>query len=246
MSPVSPTSDSQLSIMSKMHTYLVLTSLCSLWFLAPSVLSMQCKDRQYAWPVKAPHSCCDKCPPGQHMIRRSPTACDIECGLCTGDRYTDSYNVQMTCDVCRMCDKSNMEYESTCHTSRNAVCRCEAGYKCTDEACTECLRVPGTVKSSTTANLSPECHGCPKPGADLVDPDDVRADAKHNLVEILPVCAVIAVVVALLVMAFRQWIRPKNCSNSEDTPTAVLLSTEEKEACKPVQEMCGKCEQTVE
>ncbi|XP_061632567.1 tumor necrosis factor receptor superfamily member 5 isoform X3 [Phyllopteryx taeniolatus] len=206
---------------STMHTYVLLTSLCSMWFVPSSVLSMQCKVTQYAWPLKAPHSCCDKCPPGKHMIWRSPTDCEMECGLCTGDRYADSSNVEMTCDVCRMCDKPNMEYESKCQTSRNAVCRCKAGYKCTDEACAQCLHIPGAVKSSAT-------------------------DAKGYLVEILPLCAVIAVTVFVLVFAFVRWIRSKHGYYSKDKRPALPPSTEEAEVCKPVQEMCGKCEQTLE
>ncbi|XP_077431377.1 tumor necrosis factor receptor superfamily member 5 [Vanacampus margaritifer] len=197
---------------------LLLTSLCSLC-LYSSALSLQCKNSEYAWPVKAPQRCCDKCPPGEHMIRRSRTTCQIECGHCTGQRYTDSYNVEMSCDVCAMCDKPNMEYESPCRSSQNALCRCQAGYECADEACTQCLHIPGTVKSGTT-------------------------DAKWYLVEALPVC-VFLVAVVLLVLPFRSWLRSKH-GCSEVKRVSGLLGTEEEMAqCKPVQEVCGKCEQSV-
>ncbi|XP_077382171.1 tumor necrosis factor receptor superfamily member 5 [Festucalex cinctus] len=200
---------------------LLLTSLCNLC-LYSSVLSLQCENSQYAWPVNAPQRCCDKCPPGEHMIRRSQTTCEIECGRCTGERYTDSYNVEMSCDVCTTCDKPNMEYESPCRISQNAVCRCHVGYECTDEACTQCLHVPGTVKSGTT-------------------------DAKWYLVEALPVCAVLAIVVFLLVLLFQSWLRSKRGYHSEVKLAAGLPGTEEEVAvCKPVQEVCGKCEQSVE
>nr|XP_057909669.1 tumor necrosis factor receptor superfamily member 5 isoform X2 [Doryrhamphus excisus] len=167
-----------------------------------------CNHSQYPWPVKAPQLCCDKCPPGQHMIQRSSSSCAINCEPCTGYRYSDSYNVEMSCNVCRMCDKPNMEYESPCQKSSNAVCRCIEGYTCVDQECTGCFHVPGTIKSNTT-------------------------DAVGYLVAIVLLCAVITVIV------FLRCVRSKH--------VAVMRCTDqEEEACKPVQEMCGKCDRTGE
>ncbi|XP_054638535.1 CD27 antigen [Dunckerocampus dactyliophorus] len=183
-------------------------------FLYCSVLTMQCNDSQYTWPVKAPRLCCDKCPPGQHMIRRSQSTCAINCEPCTGMRYSDSYNVEMSCNICRMCDKPNMEYESDCQPSCNAVCRCIEGYKCTDQECTRCLRVPGTVKSDTTA-------------------------AVGYLVVIVLLCAVIPAIVFTKVTHFLRCVRSEHVA-------VIPCTDEEEEACKPVQEMCGKCDRTFE
>ncbi|XP_051921297.1 tumor necrosis factor receptor superfamily member 6 isoform X1 [Hippocampus zosterae] len=197
---------------------LLFASFCRLYLLS-CALSMQCKDSQYAWPVKAPQRCCDKCPPGEHMIRRSRTGCQIACGRCTGERYTDSYNVEMSCNVCVTCDKPNMEYESHCRNSQNAVCRCQVGYECTDEACAACGRAPGTVEPSTT-------------------------DPKWYLLKILPVCVVLVIIVVifLLVLPLLGRIRSKHGFYSVEVK-AIRGMPEDEEMRKPVQEVCGKCEQ---
>lgn len=37
------------------------------------------------------------------MLKRSTTTCEIKCAPCTGDRYTESDNVEMSCNICTTC-----------------------------------------------------------------------------------------------------------------------------------------------
>ncbi|XP_053700154.1 tumor necrosis factor receptor superfamily member 23 [Synchiropus splendidus] len=105
----------------------------------PSVSSLTCLPNQYLWPQKSPSLCCDKCPPGQRMLRRSETTCLIQCEACTTGLYTDKYNTEMSCSVCRRCNKPNMEYGSQCSSTRGAVCTCKHGHKCKDPSCSWCV-----------------------------------------------------------------------------------------------------------
>ncbi|KAF3692067.1 CD27 antigen CD27L receptor T-cell activation antigen CD27 [Channa argus] len=91
---------------------------------------------------------------GERMVRRPETSCGTECTSCTGDRYSDSYNVDMTCNSCTNCNKPNMKLLSRCNTTHNAVCTCTAGYKCKDQPCTQCEAISTPTKPTLTPSTS--------------------------------------------------------------------------------------------
>ncbi|XP_070768609.1 tumor necrosis factor receptor superfamily member 6-like [Enoplosus armatus] len=222
--------------MMQLLCYFAFTSLCTLSFLSP-VLSIQCNATQYAWPVNPPHSlCCNKCPPGQRMVRRSKSNCDIECEPCEGNRYTDTYNVDLSCNVCENCNKQNMEYESKCDTTHKAVCRCKAGYECRDQPCTQCVPM---IISTTTAL---------KPGTLTtlwVPPKPVR-DTVWLLVIIAFLCAGSALIVVTKIKPFLRWVRSKHGYLLAEKPAPVPPFSQDDDVSTPVQEVCGKCDQPLD
>ncbi|CAJ1062501.1 CD27 antigen [Xyrichtys novacula] len=123
---------------------LALTFMCSLSVLS-AVLSMQCKKFQYPWPRNNHELCCDGCPPGKRMIQRSQTTCEIQCVTCADGQYRDTPNAELTCKWCRRCRESNMEEKSRCNSTHNAVCTCKVGYRCIDQPCSKCVKIPTTV-----------------------------------------------------------------------------------------------------
>ncbi|XP_053182471.1 tumor necrosis factor receptor superfamily member 6 [Scomber japonicus] len=181
--------------------------------------------------------CCNSCPPGKHMVRRSRVECEIECQSCTDGRYNDIYNVKLRCNICENCNKSNMEYKTSCSVTRNAVCRCKAGFRCSDQQCTECIPVP-TTKPTTAF----------KPFAStprMAPPSSVK-DSMWYLVIITLLLVVIALAVTKL-KPFLRWIRSKEGYLLAEKITArPETTTEDEGVSKPVQEMCGKCDQPID
>ncbi|XP_064802326.1 uncharacterized protein LOC135520593 isoform X2 [Oncorhynchus masou masou] len=129
------------------HIFLSLPSLLSL------VQSLTCNEKQYAWPLHVSQWCCDKCPPGQHMVGRctgqnSPT----QCTNCTSGYYSDSYNFNIGCKSCDGCSMSELQYVSRCSTKQNDVCSCKPGYRCRGSGtCLDCEEIP----SPNTPKLIP-------------------------------------------------------------------------------------------
>ncbi|XP_076592705.1 uncharacterized protein LOC143324252 isoform X2 [Chaetodon auriga] len=201
------------------------TFLCSLSFFSPVLVSSKCNDTQYAWPVDKPQFCCNKCPPGEHLVRRSVN-CQTECEPCQGERYTDSYNVDMTCDFCQNCERSNMEYKSHCSPTHNAVCKCKAGYECIDQPCSQCVPIPSTTQPtlppSTTA-LKLVTLTTPR------TPHKPLRDAVWLIIGLLS--AAITFIVGTKIHLFLRWIKSKH---GYFLPKA--HESEDEEVSKPVQE----------
>ncbi|KAM7383296.1 hypothetical protein PAMP_002962 [Pampus punctatissimus] len=213
-----------------MHSlcYIALLFLCSFSAL-PSVLSIQCNKTQYAWPISTPNLCCGKCTPGEYMVRRPENSCGTVCQPCPDDRYTDTYNVMMSCNFCKECKESNMEYGSVCNTTHDAVCKCIAGFRCADQPCTECVPIPTT----TTPTLPP--------------PTTAFTDTMWYLVTITALlCVGITLIVTTKLKSLLHWMRSKHGYILAKKATPLPQSTTEDEGVsKPVQEMCGKCEQLI-
>ncbi|XP_056301148.1 uncharacterized protein cd27 isoform X2 [Pseudoliparis swirei] len=96
------------------------------------------------------------------MVRTRPSSsCEIECELCIGDRYIDTYNDKLNCKICKNCLKPNMEYRLHCNATHNAVCTCKANYRCKDQSCEQCVPIPSTTTKSTFPPSTPVL----KPGA---------------------------------------------------------------------------------
>ncbi|XP_040900244.1 tumor necrosis factor receptor superfamily member 3 isoform X3 [Toxotes jaculatrix] len=207
--------------------------------------SSTCKETQYAWPMDTATSCCNKCPPGQYMVRRSTTSCETECASCMGDRYIDSYNVEMSCTICKTCIKPNMEYKSQCNATHDAVCGCKAGYRCKDQPCTQCVLISDFTKpwpSLSTTTSTPEDL------TTLRTPPRKR-DTVWFLVIISLLCTGITLAVVTKIKPLLCWIRSKH--GYFLTPKAVpgppvTPYSEDEEVSKPVQEVCGKCDQPID
>lgn len=118
--------------------YFIFFLLCGFSVLSYTA-SLQCNEEQYAWPLDKPKHCCDKCPPGTtslfspnwvsfwcrqefnhqillcalgHKMKRSRNqrTCGIECIQCEGERFSDNYNVDLSCKVCEVCNKREYIY----------------------------------------------------------------------------------------------------------------------------------------
>ncbi|XP_032374695.1 tumor necrosis factor receptor superfamily member 26 isoform X2 [Etheostoma spectabile] len=224
------------------------TLLVSLSFLS-AVLSISCNERQYDWPMEQPYLCCDKCPPGKHMVRRSYTTCEIECQSCTRDLFNEKYNVQFTCDFCENCDKPNMEYSSHCNATHNAVCRCKAGYRCKEQSCKQCEPIPDpTEKCKADYKCKDQsCKQCVPtvPILPFTTKPTLPAsttDTVWFLVIIALLCAGIALVVVTKIKPFLHWIKAKHSYLLAKEAVLVLPVSEDEEVSKPVQEVRGKCD----
>ncbi|KAK5921813.1 hypothetical protein CgunFtcFv8_019140 [Champsocephalus gunnari] len=218
-----------------------LSLLCTLSSLS-SVLSLNCSDRHYAWPVVTPTLCCDKCAPGQRMLKRSEVTCAPECGPCKETLYRDTYNVKTSCAFCRNCNKSNMASASNCNSTHNAVCRCNAGYKFRDASRKQCVPIPPTTIKPTpappTAALKPGLTTAWPPAPQL----RVLTDTVWFLVIIALLCAGLAIVFVANIKPFLRWIKSTNGYFLAKEPAPVPACSEDEEVSTPIQEVVGKCE----
>ncbi|XP_049903449.1 CD27 antigen isoform X1 [Epinephelus moara] len=247
------------------------TFLCTLSFLSP-VLSRQCTDTEYAWPMDEPRLCCHMCTPGQHMAGRRQDICYIDCVPCTEGLYTEKYNVDMTCEVCVNCNKPNMEYKRNCSTTHNAVCGCKAGYACRDLSCKDCVPIP----TSTIKTTLPPSTTALKPGTltTLWEPSQpikgrvsywfclcqlkpvgvhvnlskmsylhILTDTAWFLVIIALLCTGLALVVLTKIKPFLRWIKSKQGYFLAKEAAPAPQGSEDEEVSTPVQEVLGKCDQ---
>ncbi|XP_031600135.1 tumor necrosis factor receptor superfamily member 23 [Oreochromis aureus] len=202
-----------------------------------SVIPKDCKKTQYKWPHNSYELCCEKCPAGEFVAKRSPTTCYRTCEPCGPGKYTTSYNAAMTCDFCDSCNKPNMEVKTECNATHNTVCTCKAGYKCGDQDCKECVAIPGTiiptVPPSTTV-ARPEVTTTQRAPKAI-------ADTAWFLVIIALLCTGIALVVVTKIKPFLVWIRFTHGYFLAEKPATQPQCDEE--VSKPVQEVCGKCDQ---
>ncbi|XP_066463380.1 tumor necrosis factor receptor superfamily member 9 [Eleutherodactylus coqui] len=97
--------------------------------------------------------CCTLCEPGYFLANK--------CGFCvpcpiTG--YSDIPNDKPLCKHCERCEGVLFQYKANCTSTRNAVCTCTAGRKCTDEKCTQCIsdRCPAGQQL-----VGQKCVNCP-------------------------------------------------------------------------------------
>ncbi|XP_070691573.1 CD27 antigen-like [Pempheris klunzingeri] len=196
--------------------------------------------------VDHPRLCCNMCPPGKRMVRRPDESCTIECDLCKGERYTDTYNVQMSCNHCENCNRTNMEYKSHCNATHNAVCRCVAGYRCKAQPCQECVPIPSTTTSKPTllpytTALTPETTKTLGGSTPSETPKHIK-DTVSILVIIALLCAGIAFVVTKT-KPFLRWIKYYSFA---EKPAPVPQCCEDEDVSTPVQEVCGKCDQPID
>ncbi|XP_034001636.1 CD27 antigen-like isoform X2 [Trematomus bernacchii] len=215
--------------------------LCTLSSLS-SVLSLNCSDRHYAWPANTPTLCCDKCAPGQRMVKRSEVNCVHQCGPCMEKLYRDTYNEKMSCEICGFCNKPNMAYDSNCNSTHNAVCRCNAGYMYKDASRKQCVPIPPTDTKPTPAPPTTVL----KPGLTTAWPPApqlrVLTDTVWFLVIIALLCAGLAIVFVANIKPFLRWIKSMNGYFLAKEPAPVTACSEDEGVSTPIQEVVGKCE----
>ncbi|KAM8734942.1 uncharacterized protein AB9X84_023569 isoform 1-T2 [Acanthopagrus schlegelii] len=207
------------------------TVLCSLSLLS-SVLSIQCNKTQYPWPLEQPQLCCDLCPPGTYMSFRHDTRCEIVCKPCPDNLFRDSFNLEQNCEYCTSCKTSNMEYESECNATHNAVCRCKDGYRCREQPCKECEPIPTTTTPVTpTTALKP-----PTNPATPSTPSEPLGDNVWFLVITALLSAIIALVVVTNSKPILHWIRSKSDYPSVKQQPPVTPCSPDGDVSTPVQE----------
>ncbi|XP_039885985.1 tumor necrosis factor receptor superfamily member 1A [Simochromis diagramma] len=261
----------------------ILPLLCFLPLLSSNPVKPTCSPTQYSWPYISPTFCCEKCPAGEFMARRSQKNCDHKCEPCEVGKYTAGYNTAMNCEFCNSCSKPNMEVKTECSATHNTVCTCKAGYKCKDQDCNECVStVKPTVPPSATAKVEvktdcnpthntvctckagykckdQDCKECVlipatvkptvPPSTTVATPDVSTtrlapkpiADTVWFLVIIALLCTGIALVVVTKIKPFLVWIRFTHGYFLAEKPATQPACDEE--VSKPVQEVCGKCDQ---
>ncbi|XP_008429870.2 tumor necrosis factor receptor superfamily member 6 [Poecilia reticulata] len=223
--------------------YLTFSLLWNLPFFS-SGLKIQCKDGEYKWPIRNPTTCCTMCPPGHRYIRRTEIACEIKCEPCDENRYADNFNLDANCNVCDVCKKANFEVASNCTPTQNTVCKCRAGYRCTDGSCTFCEPVPTTTQPTTPPSTT--VAGSTSTTKTTVPPNNKIRDTQWFLVIIALLCAGIALVVMTKIKPILHWIRSNHgYFLPEKTVTATLRAVED-DVSKPVQEVCGKCDHCID
>uniref|UniRef100_UPI0037E707A7 tumor necrosis factor receptor superfamily member 5-like n=1 Tax=Semicossyphus pulcher TaxID=241346 RepID=UPI0037E707A7 len=221
--------------------YLPLPLLCSLSLLS-AVLSLQCNSSQYIWPRGHDTLCCDMCPAGNRLFWRSSINCDKECVPCTTGQFADTSTVELSCSFCQKCNQQKMEYKSQCASTHDAVCGCEAGYRCKDEHCSECVKIQ-TATTPTSPTTLPPSTTDPKPAF----PTTVRASPKPSTDTVwLPVVILVLSAVVICVGASLHWVRTKLGYYLIKKPASVVTYSEDEEVSKPIQEVCGKCDQLLD
>ncbi|XP_059195095.1 tumor necrosis factor receptor superfamily member 11A [Centropristis striata] len=215
-----------------------LVFLCSLSLLSP-VLSLHCNDTQYAWPLDQPRLCCNKCPPGKHLVSRDDNNCKIVCKPCTGERYLEKWNLEMYCEICEICNSENGEYKSTCTPTKNAVCKCKAGYECTDQSCKQCVPMKTTTTPLTPSNTAL------KPSVTHWQPSQPIRETVWFLVITALLCAGLAAIVVTKIKPFLRWLETKQGCFLTKEPNLAPVATcsdDEEGISTPVQEVREKCD----
>ncbi|KAI7807039.1 putative CD27 antigen, partial [Triplophysa rosa] len=208
------------------HIFTMLT-LLSIFLPLSHVLSLgqslNCNERiEY----KEGNRCCKKCPPGELMAQRCSGQSDTKCVPCSNGYYNDDYNNDfLQCKLCKGCYKEHMKVERNCTLTRDAVCTCEDGFRCSDSSCETCVKVqtPVTTKPpATTDNMWISvslCFAC--------------------------VC-VCALLTCFLLISRHGWPCKRIMSasaafcSSEKRGSKCSECTEEEEVPMPVQEVCEK------
>ncbi|KAM6995171.1 uncharacterized protein LKV04_007406 [Tautogolabrus adspersus] len=128
---------------------------------------------------------------------------------------------------------ATLEYKSRCNSTHNAVCRCKAGYRCKDQPCKECVQIPTTTiastlypPSTTTAKLYPD-------------------NSTWYLVTVALLCGCVAIFAIAKTYYFQRWIRNKFGYLSPQKAVPEFTCTEDN-VSKPIQEVCGKCDQLLD
>ncbi|KAM9487812.1 tumor necrosis factor receptor superfamily member 6 isoform 2-T2 [Clarias gariepinus] len=114
-----------------------------------NVHSQECGTNQYKFRENN-EKCCQKCHPGEWMDKRCTANLDTVCRPCSPDFFMTEFSTEMECKRCTQCTKEYMVYKVNCSKATDALCDCESGYKCNDNKCTDCVKIPKTTPPPTT------------------------------------------------------------------------------------------------
>ncbi|XP_053349657.1 tumor necrosis factor receptor superfamily member 26 isoform X1 [Clarias gariepinus] len=114
-----------------------------------NVHSQECGTNQYKFRENN-EKCCQKCHPGERMDKRCTANRDTVCIPCSPDFFMTEFSTEMECKRCTQCTKEYMVYKVNCSKATDALCDCESGYKCNDNKCTDCVKIPKTTPPPTT------------------------------------------------------------------------------------------------
>lgn len=170
------------------------------------------------------------------MVVRSEDNCKITCERCEKKRFMDSYNVEPNCNICRKCDKSNMEVKTECNSTQDTVCSCLPGYRCKGDACSECDPI---LITADPTEAPPTTASTPGPLTTTRAPRAPIRDTVWFLAIVVLLCVGIAVAVVTKIKPILRWFRSRYGYFMAEKPADL----DEDDVSKPVQEVCGKCEQ---
>ncbi|KAK6479855.1 tumor necrosis factor receptor superfamily member 3-like [Huso huso] len=109
--------------------------------------------------------CCRKCAPGQFALHKCTTTSDTDCSSCPENTFTELYNYEPNCRLCRPCE-AGLVVSSPCTKTRKSVCVCPKNSICIGEFCEFCEDhnpcQPGTYTSQQgDLTRHPQCSSCP-------------------------------------------------------------------------------------
>ncbi|XP_056090854.1 tumor necrosis factor receptor superfamily member 6 [Rhinichthys klamathensis goyatoka] len=146
----------------------------------------------------------------------------------------DVYNDNFDCHHCTTCTNEHMKYKKNCTTTRDAVCTCDEGYRCSDSNCENCVKVQTYTPS-------------PRPAFTATAPH-----TQNNVwisVSLCFVCVCVCVLFTCFLLISRHartcgWIMSASTGfwSSKKSNSGSSQCTEEEEVPMPVQEVCGKTE----
>ncbi|XP_050988114.1 tumor necrosis factor receptor superfamily member 3 isoform X3 [Labeo rohita] len=206
----------------------------------PLVQSQTCNERtQYS----NDNRCCDKCQPGQYVTQKctakqSKTVCET----CKDGYYMDDYNGSYNfCKHCTKCTKDHMRTKEVCTATRDTVCDCDKGYRCSDSICQACEKIP----VSTTLSTTPP-HSTPLKQNNFTKTVQPINDNVWISVSLCYACVCVCVLLTCFILISRHarpcgWIMSASTGfcRSDKSNSGSSQCTEEEEVPMPVQEMCG-------
>ncbi|XP_043854820.1 tumor necrosis factor receptor superfamily member 1B isoform X2 [Dromiciops gliroides] len=112
--------------------------------------------------------CCDKCPPGQRVLRSCTRDSNTVCVDCEGDTHTEVWNWVKECHSCRSRCNRDFEEIQACTKKKNRICVCKTGFYCitkNQDRCLRCFKFSKCrrgfgVSKPGTPNSNVQCAAC--------------------------------------------------------------------------------------
>ncbi|XP_030078005.1 tumor necrosis factor receptor superfamily member 4 [Microcaecilia unicolor] len=135
----------------------LLTLAIALVLLTRTHWALTCTPEQYEYTDGGTDRCCQRCPPGQEMVKRCEGREDTKCKPCASNYFSEKYHYDM-CKQCSYCDEElGSRTVKKCTSTSNAVCRCVDGTIPYNDEHTVC-RCP---KGNQLVNYT-SCNPCPE------------------------------------------------------------------------------------
>ncbi|XP_056588900.1 tumor necrosis factor receptor superfamily member 9a [Triplophysa dalaica] len=141
---------------------MLLHGLCYIWLiLAGLVPYTKCSDSGCDdWTISVKDSqevCCNKCKPGNRLVKNCGKDPELLCRPCEANKYTTNPK-SYSCNICTQCIGPQFTIKP-CNIRSDTVCGCKAGYRCGDERCSHCVTECKTGEEPTTFR---SCAKCPE------------------------------------------------------------------------------------